>query len=771
MKTRLIALSIFLSSLVYGQGFSEFMKAVPDDRGAGDQFGYAVDIDGIYAVVTAYSDDFGSGQNRGSVYVYKRNGINDWSQYQKLVASDQQDYDRFGWSVAIDGDYIVVGAYREDEDASGGVTLSNAGSAYVFENDGSGNWTEVQKIVASDRQVDDEFGWAVDVSGNTIIVGARAEDHNVAGGSYMYSAGSAYIFERNISGVWNQTQKICASDRSTDIYYPGGYSGEDLGDQFGWAVAISGDYLVVGALHHDYGPAGPPSGALWASGAAYVFERSAGVWTQVQKIQGFDREDWDRFGCAVDIDSNVIVVGAYSEDEMEDGVSGELTNPGSAYLFERNGSGTWVGTQKIVPADRNSGDHFGYSFALEDSLLVVGTHSDNHDEFGAAYLEDAGSAYIFEKNAGVWSQFQKIDASDRAEYDEFGIDVGLSGHIIVVGAYLQDYDASGGNLLADAGAAYFFSNQNCPVLITDQNLSLCYGESITVGTNTYSANGSYTDVLVSVEGCDSTVNTLLTISPEISSSHDVSVCYGFGYWIDGTYQTVSGSYPVIYIAQNGCDSTAYTNLTIDDEITASQNVSICYGETYTIGVHTYSVSGVYTDVVSASNFCDSVITTNLTVQLPVNAYINQDQNYLTALASGASYQWIDCATGLPVPGATGQVFAATALGTYAVIVTENGCTDTSACVLVDEFSVGISEVNRNLDYTIYPNPNQGNFVVQLNATDISSVQISMVNSIGEKINLSHQGNQYYPAEGLAAGVYLVTIQTENHVSTSRVIVR
>jgi len=197
--------------------------------------------------------------------------------------------------------YAIVGSYHNDFDAAATNELSNAGAAYIFEKDISGNWIEIQKLVASDRSVDDEFGFSVAINGNTAIVGAQAEDEDVAGANYIYSAGSVYVFDRDGFGVWNQSQKLCASDRSPDINYPAGYTGEDLGDQFGWSVGISGEYMIIGALHHDYGPAGPPTAPLWGSGAAYIFERNLGVWNQVQKIQNFDRESWDRFGAAVAI--------------------------------------------------------------------------------------------------------------------------------------------------------------------------------------------------------------------------------------------------------------------------------------------------------------------------------------------------------------------------------------------------------------------------------------------------------------------------------------
>lgn len=753
----------------FAQNFTEIIKHAPVDREADDQLGNAVDISGDYAIVGAFRDDFGGSENHGSVYIYKRVGINDWVQHQKLFPSDQVDYDRFGYSVAMDGDYAVVGSYRNDFDAAGLNELSSAGAAYIFEKDISGNWVEVQKLVASDRQVDDEFGFSVAISGNTAIVGAQAEDHNPAGGSYIYSAGSVYSFVRDGGGVWNQTQKICASDRSADMNYPAGYSGEDLGDQFGWSVGISGDYLIVGALHHDYGPV-PPAGALWSSGAAYIFERTAGTWNQVQKIQNFDREAWDRFGCAVDIDTNVLIVGAYSEDELEDGVSGTLTNPGSAYLWERNMAGTWVFDQKIVPDDRNSGDHFGYEFALEDSLLVVSCHSDNEDEFDADTQDDAGSAYIFEKNGGTWSQLQKIDASDRVTMDEFGISVGLSENTVIVGALFQDFNSMSLDSLENAGAVYFFSNETCPILITDQTINLCFGESVTVGSNTYSADGVYSDLLTSFMGCDSTVNTTLTISPEISSSNSTTVCFGGGATIGGTYYDIAGVYPVVLTAVNTCDSTVYTTLIIEPEITATQDVSICYGDTYTIGVNTYSVSGTYVDVVTATNFCDSVVTTNLTVQLPITASISQNLNYLTAVTNGAIYQWIDCDTDLAIPGATNQVYTSTVFGNFAVAITENGCTDTSACVNVNEFLIGVSENNLAEMVQIFPNPNNGNFQIKILATNSTNLKFHLINSLGEEVELIQHNDVLAPSNVLSSGIYLLRISNGDVVVYEKIVV-
>ncbi|MEM6769990.1 MAG: DNRLRE domain-containing protein, partial [Bacteroidota bacterium] len=131
-----------------------------------------------------------------------------------LTASDREANDGFGNAVAIDGNRLVIGAESEDDDENGNNNLNSAGSAYVFEINSSGNWAQVKKLVSSDRAATDVFGSAVDVSGNFIIVGAPLEDQNANGQSTRTSAGSAYLYERNGSGNWSQIQKIVNSDRS-----------------------------------------------------------------------------------------------------------------------------------------------------------------------------------------------------------------------------------------------------------------------------------------------------------------------------------------------------------------------------------------------------------------------------------------------------------------------------------------------------------------------------------------------------------------------------
>jgi hypothetical protein len=203
----------------------------------------------------------------GSAYVFQKDtgGTDNWGQIKKIVASDRGAVDHFGRSVAIAGDYIVVGAYQEDEDASGANPKNYAGSAYVFQKDtgGTNNWGQIKKIVASDRAASDFFGVSVAIAGDYIVVGALYEDQDASGGTAKSAAGSAYVFQKDTGGTdnWGQIKKIVASDRAT-------------GDLFGRSVAIAGDYIVVGAYVEDQDASGGTT--LSAAGSAYVFKPTSG---------------------------------------------------------------------------------------------------------------------------------------------------------------------------------------------------------------------------------------------------------------------------------------------------------------------------------------------------------------------------------------------------------------------------------------------------------------------------------------------------------------
>ncbi len=450
MKTKLtLAITAYLLfySISYSQDYDEKGKLVAFDRGNFREFGYSVAISGNCAIVGAIreSEDETGGntqQYAGAVYLYERDANGNWSREQKIVASDRYEHDFFGESVGISGNYAIVGAYAEDEDATGGNTLAQAGSAYIYERDVYGNWGNEQKIVASDRESGDNFGKAVSISGNYAVVGAHNEDEDELGGNLKNQAGSAYIFERDANGDWYEIQKIVASDR-------------DIEDYFGSSVSISDSFLVVGADYEDEDTLG--TNTLTSSGSAYIFEQDpGGDWQEVKKITAFNRAAYDFFGASVSISGNTIVVGAWSEDE--DASEGNtMDGAGSAYVFECNEQGIWKYAQKIVAPDRDWGDRFGWSVGISGSDIIVGANRESEDELQQNTIEEAGSAYIFNQGSnGEWNEVQKIVASDRAEFDRFGEVVAISDDYAIVGVPAEDEDANGENTYGSAGSAYIF---------------------------------------------------------------------------------------------------------------------------------------------------------------------------------------------------------------------------------------------------------------------------------------------------------------------------
>jgi len=293
---------VFERNVGGADSWGQVAKLTASDAAAEDVFGRSVSISGDTVVVGADGNDDG-GFNSGSAYVYERNtgGPDIWGQVVKLTASDAAASDWFGYSVSISGDTVVVAA-RLDDDAG-----MDSGSAYVFARNAGGadSWGEVAKLTASDAVADDEFGYSVSISGDTVAVGAFHDDD---GGM---DSGSAYVYERNKGGadIWGQVAKLTASDAAA-------------GDEFGRSVSISRDRVVVGALFDD--------DAGVSSGSAYVYERNAGgadIWGQVAKLTASDAAGSNFFGGSVSISGDTVVAGADENDDA--GV-----NSGSAYTFK-----------------------------------------------------------------------------------------------------------------------------------------------------------------------------------------------------------------------------------------------------------------------------------------------------------------------------------------------------------------------------------------------------------------------------------------------------
>ncbi len=403
-------LSVVLASLIWsGEGYAQcqVQKLLASDAESGDSFGFSSAIDGDWAAVGApYESDIAV--NSGAVYVFQRVG-GSWVETQKLKASDASFGSVFGSSVAIAGSVLVVGATYDSPQG-----IAAAGAAYVFERVGP-TWTETAKLVAGDPDPQDFLGSAVATTGNRILVSAYGDD---AHGS---DAGAAYVFDR-IGSTWVQTGKLMGNDTLPF-------------DGLGRSVSLFGDQALVGTANKD-GPGGS------RQGAAYVFEKGPTGWTQVQKLLANDGAANNFFGQSVALLDTQAFVGANGR-----------SNPGAqyggaVYAFEKTISG-WVQSQEFWATDTGQVNQLGIAMAISGDHLVVSAPSD--DDGGSS----SGSAYDFRLSGSTWIEAGKLLTLDAATSDVLGLGIGISGNTALVGAPGVD-DACVNNPNCESGAAYVF---------------------------------------------------------------------------------------------------------------------------------------------------------------------------------------------------------------------------------------------------------------------------------------------------------------------------
>ncbi len=405
-----------------------YLKASNTD--GADFFGFSVAVSGDTIVVGAHledsaativngnQDDDNPVVDSGAAYVFVRDGAGVWSQQAYLKAFVTDVSDQFGWSVAVSGDKVVVGARLEDSE--NGIATNNmegdSGAAYVFVRISGGVWVQQAYLKASNPGPSDQLGISVAVSGDTVVVGAFGEDSNAKGvngnqnDNNEPASGAAYVFARDIFGNWNQQAYLKASNTDTS-------------DRFGYSVGVSGDTVVVGA---------------------YI-EASNGT--------GVDGNQ----------DNDVL-----------------FNASGAAYVFVRDGIGDWSQQAYLKASNTNKNDLFGYAVAVSDDTVVVGARGEASTTTGVNGgnesnndAQQAGAAYVFVRDGGVWSQQDYLKASNTGTQDRFGHSVSVSGDTVVVGAFQEESITTGvngnqdDNSAIEAGAAYVYFTVLCGDDITD----------------------------------------------------------------------------------------------------------------------------------------------------------------------------------------------------------------------------------------------------------------------------------------------------------------
>jgi hypothetical protein len=458
-----------------------YIKA--SNAGNGDQFGYSLALSGDTLAVGAYREDSnatGINGNQtdnslidtGSVYVFICNdGV--WSQQAYIKASNTNDRDHFGISLALSGDTLAVGADLEDSDASGiGGNQSNnnapdSGAVYVYTRSGT-LWSQQAYIKASNTDADDRFGFSLALSGDTLAVGANQEDSNASGiggdqsDNNATDSGAVYVYTR--SGTqWSQQAYIKASNTGSD-------------DNFGYSVALSADTLAVGANREASGATGidgdQNDNSQVNAGAVYVFTRDAAAWSQQAYIKASNAGSGDFFGWSLALSDDTLAVGATGEASNASGINGDQNDnsqvrAGAAYVYIRSGL-AWSQQAYIKASNTESEDTFGWSLALSGDNLAVSAPKEDSSSTGVDGdqgnndLPDSGAAYLFRRSAAAWSQLAYIKASSPGGGDFFGWSLALSGDMLGAGTPGEDSSATGidgdaaDNNLSGSGAAFTF---------------------------------------------------------------------------------------------------------------------------------------------------------------------------------------------------------------------------------------------------------------------------------------------------------------------------
>ncbi len=303
-------------------------------------------------------------------------------------------------------------------------------------------WTQEQEMIASDGAANDLFGYAVSVSGDTAVVGAQGKTIN----SHAYQ-GAAYVFVR-ADGVWTQQAELTASDGAAD-------------DEFGVSVSVSGDTAVVGAHFKTVN-------SHATQGAAYVFVRSGGVWSQQAELTGSDGAAGDQFGSAVSVNGDTAVVGAFVK------TINSQSGQGAAYVFVRSGA-VWSQQQELITAHGGQNDWFGYSVSVNGDTALI----------GALEVNQQGLAWVFVRSGGVWSEQGGLLAFDGGAGDNFGVSVSVNGDTALIGASGHTV-----NSRASQGAAYVFVrsdgawSQQQELIASDGAAEDSFGASVSVSADT-----------------------------------------------------------------------------------------------------------------------------------------------------------------------------------------------------------------------------------------------------------------------------------------------
>jgi hypothetical protein len=371
-------------TLFAGGSFATQYILSADDGKAEDYFGFSVAIDGTTVLVGANRADVDDVIDAGVAYVYIL-GDNGWYQQAKLIAAPIFAEDGLGGNVALKNDTAMLGIMRRDDKGR------DSGAVVAFERE-SNNWLQSQIFTAPDGKPGDAFGQSIALTENFLVIGAPRND------LLGIDSGAAYVYKRE-RGIWRYHAKIKASDGAA-------------GDLFGISVAIDGNTILVGADLNDE--------VAEDAGAVYVYVFDHNQWKQEAKLVASDGGKTDIFGVRVSLAQNTALISARRDDIDDLGI-----DAGSAYIFVRDGN-TWTQEVKLISPDGEADDRFGRGVALSENTAIISAM--NHD----ANDTDTGALYVYKKEANGWRYASKIVAKSSMPGDKFGWNIALSDEVAVI---------------------------------------------------------------------------------------------------------------------------------------------------------------------------------------------------------------------------------------------------------------------------------------------------------------------------------------------------
>ncbi|MFT5198221.1 MAG: hypothetical protein ACI87O_000876 [Planctomycetota bacterium] len=459
----------------------DYLKAFNTD--AGDHFGASIAMADDRVAVGAPDEDSNaqgvnlnggdnSAQDAGAVYVFQY-VVDRWRIIAYLKASNTDAGDRFGASVAMQRDRIVVGAPGEDSNAisvnGNGTNNSDleSGAAYIFDYASSqGAWVQTAYLKANNTDPGDAFGFSVSVEGDLVAVGAPAEDgsssgvNGVGGSNGAPDSGAAYLYATQ-GQAWTFSDYFKASNN-------GG------GDMFGSAVAVAMPNLFVGSPHEDSNAVGlngnqSNNSAVW-SGAAYSYISAGGAWVFSDYLKASNTDSGDLFGSSIAAIPANVVIGAPGESSDAIGTGGDETNylsfrSGAAYVFSPSALG-FLQEAYLKASDVNSNGGFGTQVAISGDRILVGAPRESQGSGSSFDNFHTGAGYLFAWAGGAWTQGPYLKASNPDRLDKFGGAVAISGDRVVLGAWGEDGSSRGpfgddtDNLASESGAGFIFDLAN-----------------------------------------------------------------------------------------------------------------------------------------------------------------------------------------------------------------------------------------------------------------------------------------------------------------------